>query len=29
MGVIVRIAEHRCPEGEEIDAIAGWVKRRP
>ena len=24
--VMVRIAEYRCPEGEEIDAIAKWVK---
>ena len=25
--VMVRIAEYRCPEGEEIDTIAKWVKR--
>ena len=24
---MVRIAEYRCPEGEEIDAIAKWVKK--
>jgi len=28
MGVIVRIAEYRCPEGEEIDTIARWVKNK-
>lgn len=27
MRVMVKIAEYRCPEGEEIDAIAKWVKR--
>jgi len=25
--VMVKIAEYRCPEGEEIDTIAKWVKR--
>lgn len=25
--VMVKIAEYRCPEGEELDAIAKWVKR--
>ena len=25
--VMVRIAEYRCPEGEEIDTIVKWVKR--
>jgi len=25
--VIVRIAQYTCPEGEEIDKIARWVKR--
>jgi Zn ribbon nucleic-acid-binding protein len=24
---MVRIAEYRCPEGEEIDSIAKWVKK--
>jgi hypothetical protein len=27
--IIVRIAEYRCPEGEEIDAIAGWIRKKP
>ena len=27
MRVLVKIAEYRCPEGEEIDTIAKWVKR--
>jgi death-on-curing protein len=27
MRVIVKIAQYRCPEGEEIDSIAKWVKR--
>jgi len=27
MRVMVKIAEYRCPEGEEIDSIAKWVKR--
>jgi hypothetical protein len=26
--IIVKIAEYRCPEGEEIDAIARWVKKK-
>jgi death on curing protein len=25
--VMVRIAQYTCPEGEEIDKIASWVKR--
>jgi death-on-curing protein len=25
--VMVKIAEYRCPEGEELDVIAKWVKR--
>lgn len=28
MHIMVKIAEYRCPEGEEIDAIAKWVKRK-
>jgi death-on-curing protein len=28
MRVMVRIADHKCPEGEEIDTIARWVKRK-
>jgi hypothetical protein len=24
---MVKIAEYRCPEGEELDVIAKWVKR--
>jgi death-on-curing protein len=28
MRAMVRIAEYRCPEGEEIDAIAKWVKKK-
>jgi death-on-curing protein len=27
MRVMVRIAQYACPEGEEIDKIARWVKR--
>ena len=27
MRVMVRIAQYTCPEGEEIDKIARWVKR--
>lgn len=27
MREMVRIAEYRCPEGEEIDAIAKWIKK--
>lgn len=27
MREMVRIAEYRCPEGEEIDTIAKWVKK--
>ena len=27
MRVMVRIAQYTCPEGEEIDKIAIWVKR--
>jgi death-on-curing protein len=27
MRVMVKIAEYRCPDGEEIDSIAKWVKR--
>jgi death on curing protein len=27
MREMVRIAEYKCPEGEEIDAIAKWVKK--
>jgi death-on-curing protein len=27
MRVLIRISEYRCPEGEEIDAIAKWVKK--
>jgi death-on-curing protein len=27
IGVMVRIAQYTCPEGEEIDKIARWVKR--
>jgi death-on-curing protein len=27
MRVMIRIAEYRCPEGEEIGAIAKWVKK--
>lgn len=27
MRVMVKIAEYRCPEGEEVDAITKWVKR--
>lgn len=27
MRVMVKIAQYRCPEGEEIDLIAEWVKR--
>ena len=27
MRVLVRIAQYTCPEGEEIEAIAKWVKR--
>jgi len=28
MRVMVKIAEYRCPEGEEIDTIARWVKKK-
>jgi len=28
MRAMVRIAEYRCPDGEEIDAIAKWVKKK-
>ena len=28
MRVMVRIAQYTCPEGEEIDKIAKWVKRK-
>ncbi|OPY48694.1 MAG: Fic/DOC family protein [Methanosaeta sp. PtaU1.Bin112] len=28
MRVIIRIAEYRCPEGEVIDAIAEWIKKK-
>jgi prophage maintenance system killer protein len=28
MHIMVKIAEYRCPEGEEIDAIAKCVKRK-
>jgi len=27
MRVLVRIAQYSCPEGEEIDKIAKWVKK--
>lgn len=27
MRVMVKIAEYRCPEGDEIDAIVKWVKK--
>ena len=27
MRVMIRIAEYRCPEGEELGAIAKWVKK--
>ncbi len=27
MRVLVKIAEYKCPEGEEIDAITKWVKK--
>jgi death-on-curing protein len=27
MRAMVKIAEYKCPEGEEIDAITKWVKR--
>jgi death-on-curing protein len=26
--VMVKIAEYRCPEGEEIDAIVKWIKKK-
>jgi death-on-curing protein len=28
MRVMIKIAEYRCPEGEEIDTIAKWVKKK-
>jgi hypothetical protein len=27
MSAMVKIAEYRCPEGEEIDLIAKWAKK--
>ena len=27
MRVMVRIAQYTCPEGEEIDTIAKWLKK--
>ena len=28
MRVMIKIAEYKCPEGEEIDTIVRWVKRK-
>jgi hypothetical protein len=25
---MIKIAEYRCPEGEEIDAIVKWIKKK-
>jgi len=25
---MIKIAEYRCPEGEEIDKIAKWIKKK-